>query len=628
MIRNLPIAVALAIAAWPGSAEPQEPPTRRVVERAEDLPRHAYPVTTIAALLEDDAQFAALAERVEADLISDLKAYEIADVATLKLYFGILSDLAVQRGEFAAAAAWQDSIRAREQKLSLRQLAGIVERSLASASRGEGADFDAAFRESFRREVSALPFAEVQSELRMMRQGMEFIALPNAAALGRSVIEQLVHGGRLSLEGVQQLVRMRAALDRLLPRREAMVAVLDEVIAANEGVAKPDIWAARDVGLDGRTDLTPVVVAIWDSGVDVDLFPGRLFVNAREAPGNGRDDDGNGYVDDVHGIAYDLNHDRSSGVLGHTTLSAAERSEYARFRKGQADLVAGVESPDAQVFRQKLASMQPAEIRPWLTGLSAYTEYIHGTHVAGIAVRDNPAARLLVARNEEDNWKPVPQVVTLEGERKRAQEYRETVAYLARSGVRVVTMSWSLDPGYYEDILAKNQVGGDADRRRRLARELFDTAAAGLRAALESAPGILFTASAGNEDADNQFATSVPASLDLPNVIIVGAVDHAGDEAPFTNYGKVDVYASGSDVASVVPGGAVVQWSGTSMAAPQVANLAAKLLALNPELSVAELRRAIVEAADEKVIGDRRIRLLNPRAAVDLVTATRDDGQR
>jgi subtilisin family serine protease len=105
-------------------------------------------------------------------------------------------------------------------------------------------------------------------------------------------------------------------------------------------------------------------------------------------------------------------------------------------------------------------------------------------------------------------------------------------------------------------------------------------------------------------------------------------VDHAGDEAPFTNYGKVDVYASGSDVASVVPGGAVVQWSGTSMAAPQVANLAAKLLALNPELSVAELRRAIVEAADEKVIGDRRIRLLNPRAAVDLVTATRDDGQR
>ena len=47
-------------------------------------------------------------------------------------------------------------------------------------------------------------------------------------------------------------------------------------------------------------------------------------------------------------------------------------------------------------------------------------------------------------------------------------------------------------------------------------------------------------------------------------------------------------------------------------------NLAAKLLALRPDLTVADLRRAIVESADEKVSGpDRRIRLLNPKAAVE-----------
>jgi subtilisin family serine protease len=82
----------------------------------------------------------------------------------------------------------------------------------------------------------------------------------------------------------------------------------------------------------------------------------------------------------------------------------------------------------------------------------------------------------------------------------------------------------------------------------------------------------------------------------------------------------VHVYANGYEVPSVVPGGEVLAFSGTSMAAPQVVNLGAKLLALNPELSVAELRRIILEAADERTIGEARsIRLLNPRAAVDRV---------
>lgn len=33
------------------------------------------------------------------------------------------------------------------------------------------------------------------------------------------------------------------------------------------------------------------------------------------------------------------------------------------------------------------------------------------------------------------------------------------------------------------------------------------------------------------------------------------AVDRGGDEAAFTSYGKVDVYADGYEVRSVVPGG-------------------------------------------------------------------------
>jgi hypothetical protein len=60
--------------------------------------------------------------------------------------------------------------------------------------------------------------------------------------------------------------------------------------------------------------------------------------------------------------------------------------------------------------------------------------------------------------------------------------------------------------------------------------------------------------------------------------------------------------------------------SGASIATPQVVNLAAKLLALRPQLSVAELRSAIVEPADERVTPeDRTLLLLNPKASVERV---------
>jgi subtilisin family serine protease len=244
-------------------------------------------------------------------------------------------------------------------------------------------------------------------------------------------------------------------------------------------------------------------------------------------------------------------------------------------------------------------------------------------------LRDNPAARVLSARNEEDNWKPVPQLVTIEGEMRRAREYRETIDYFKRTGVRAVNMSWAISPNYYEAILGKNQAGGDEAERQRLAREMYEIAAAALRSAMASAPEILFFAAGLNQDADNRFREQIPASFDLPNLITVGAVDRAGDEAIFTSYGKIQVYANGVHVPSFVPGGEVIPLSGTSMATPQVVNLAAKLLALKPELTVAELRRAILEAADEKTVGEgRTIRLLNPRAAVEQVVERQDVEER
>jgi subtilisin family serine protease len=58
--------------------------------------------------------------------------------------------------------------------------------------------------------------------------------------------------------------------------------------------------------LSGREPQRTVVVAVLDSGVDVEHedLDDIIWVNDDEVPGNGRDDDGNGYVDDVHGWSF------------------------------------------------------------------------------------------------------------------------------------------------------------------------------------------------------------------------------------------------------------------------------------------------------------------------------------
>jgi subtilisin family serine protease len=139
---------------------------------------------------------------------------------------------------------------------------------------------------------------------------------------------------------------------------------------------------------------------------------------------------------------------------------------------------------------------------------------------------------------------------------------------------------------------------------------------------MAGAPQMLFVAAAGNENQDASFAESTPADIVLPNLLTVGAVDRAGDEASFTSYGRtVRLHANGYQVDSVLPGGTRVALSGTSMAAPQVANLAAKLLALRPTLTPVQLVELMVSTADASPDGRRR--LLNPARAVAALSSVR-----
>jgi subtilisin family serine protease len=122
------------------------------------------------------------------------------------------------------------------------------------------------------------------------------------------------------------------------------------------------------------------------------------------------------------------------------------------------------------------------------------------------------------------------------------------------------------------------------------------------------------------------FEEFIPSTFDLPNIMSVGAVDQAGDETSFTSFGKVDVYANGFEVKSYVPGGKRVAMSGTSMSSPNVTNLAAKILALRPDLTPVQVRELIVNACDEHKAGDRVVKLINPKKSIEMLQSMQEMG--
>jgi subtilisin family serine protease len=108
--------------------------------------------------------------------------------------------------------------------------------------------------------------------------------------------------------------------------------------------------------------------------------------------------------------------------------------------------------------------------------------------------------------------------------------------------------------------------------------------------------GILVVCSAGNDGVDNDNAPYYPASFSLDNIVSVAATDDLDNLASFSNFGatSVDLGAPGVDIRTTDAGGGWGWWDGTSFAAPYVAGVAALVSADVPDLSVQELREALL----------------------------------
>lgn len=609
-------AAMLLLVGATGSGAAQQSPARPVIRTQDDLPRHAYPVPGSAAvfLTADDTTFNAFAAKVAADADAVLTGYDIADRATRRRLLGTRASYEMLTGRNEQALATILAIRALEDKPDLKLTSGLREEAILRARIAAGASsgpaFDQRFAALYRAALARLPFTVVATRLREIKGKIELQSPAVVAGfVARQVEPAVARDHALSDQGADDLLWARVYARIVHPTASASIGALGAVIAANT-VVKPDIWAAREVTLATTDPGHPVTVAVWDSGVDTALFTGRLYDSPPAAgpPNNG------------HGISFDVESRPMTGVL--RPLTAAEQADYVAMlgdAQGFNDLQAAIDSPAAQGLRAKLAGMTAAQSAAYFERLSFFGDYRHGTHVAGIVARGNPFVRLAVIRDTYDT-RAVPTPPTDASIARLAALYAQVSAWLRANHVRVVNMSWADTPDSYERTLERNGIGGTVAERRAMARRFFDAARDAFARVIADNPETLFVSVAGNSNTDTAFQEGYPFALVAPNLLIVSAVDQAGEETSFTSSGRtVAVSANGYRVRSFVPGGRQLEESGTSMASPNVANLAAKLIALRPELTAADVVSLITRAATPSADGRRRN--IDPKASVALLRA-------
>lgn len=129
---------------------------------------------------------------------------------------------------------------------------------------------------------------------------------------------------------------------------------------------------------------------------------------------------------------------------------------------------------------------------------------------------------------------------------------------------------------------------------------------------------VLVVAAAGNDSSDIDRRPTYPASHKNDNLLIVASTTSSGSMSGFSNYGKinVDVAAPGSSIYSTTPGNRYESMSGTSMASPTTAGVAAEILSHYPHLSALQLKEVLINSVTKvdrftgKMVSGGRIDLL------------------
>ncbi|MFK8139018.1 MAG: S8 family serine peptidase [Bdellovibrionales bacterium] len=200
----------------------------------------------------------------------------------------------------------------------------------------------------------------------------------------------------------------------------------------------------------------------------------------------------------------------------------------------------------------------------------------HGTHVAGIiaASRDNDLGINGVAANVR-----IMALRAVPNGDERDKDIALAIRYAADNGANIINMSFGKD-------FSPDKV--EVDKAFLYAAE----------------KGVLIMNAAGNDNRNVDKKQSFPnkylsekfhESLEIPSFMSIGASSRLKNlmlPASFSNYGKkgVDLFAPGHQILSTTPGNKYDVYSGTSMACPAAAGVAALVWSQFPEMTAEQLK--------------------------------------
>ena len=313
-------------------------------------------------------------------------------------------------------------------------------------------------------------------------------------------------------------------------------------------IGAPTVWSE---GYKGAC----VLVAIIDTGVDYthpDLA-NRIWINADEIPGNGIDDDGNGYIDDVRGYDFYSHDNDPQDPNGHGThVSGSVAGD------GTGGTITGV-APEARIMPVKVLS----------AGGSGGESMV----LEGIQYAVNNGAQVINISLGELCPDPTNRAM-----------YRSSANAVAAAGVTMC-------------VAAGNDRG--KVRPPNMTRTPGDVPGPWIgpgQPALGATSGATTVGATDHmSDAIAYFSSPGPVDWSQPS----GSGDWRLCDPGTPNVGliKPDVSAPGMDVLSTIAGGGYGLNSGTSMASPHVAGLAALILSKNYELTSDQVDQILESSA-------------------------------
>lgn len=218
----------------------------------------------------------------------------------------------------------------------------------------------------------------------------------------------------------------------------------------------------------------------------------------------------------------------------------------------------------------------------------------HGTHVAGIIVGtgQNIFARPL----QESKVAVMPlKFLGADGGGSTSNAIR-AIYYAVNNGARVINNSWG-GAGY--------------------SRSLLDA----LTFAYEHR--VLVVSAAGNYSSDNDKSPMYPANYSVPSNLSVGSTSRYDSLSSFSNYGATTVHVAspGEYIESTIPGNMTMKMSGTSMATPFVAGMAALAFREAPSLSGYQIKQIILDTATRNNYLNGRVSTSARIDSLDLIQA-------